>query len=96
MRWGLIFGALGVLSGCSGKTVCANGDESFRPVYDPENSCKIRIRQVMVGSEVKMPASIALDIGSVNWLLDWAGSEFRNGQVELGHFILKPDTAEKP
>ena len=77
--------------GCTTKTICANGSESFRPVLDPTNSCKVRIRQVIVGADVKTPASVAVDGGNVNWAYDWSDSEFKNGQIDLGHIILRPD-----
>lgn len=82
-----------IMCSCAGKTICANGSESFRPVLDPANSCKVRIRQVIVGTDVKLPASIALDGGNVNWAYDWSGSEFKNGQIDLGHVVLKPEAA---
>ena len=87
--------ALAVLAfalGCTTKTICANGSESFRPVLDSSNSCKVRIRQVIVGTDIKTPASVAIDGGTVNWAYDWAGSEFKNGQIEMGHIIMKPVT----
>jgi len=79
--------------GCATKTICANGSESFRPVLDPLNSCKVRIRQVVIGSDVKIPASVALDGGAVQWGYEWSESEFKNGQVDLGHVILKPEAS---
>jgi hypothetical protein len=88
--------ALAVLifaSGCTTKTICANGTESFRPVLDSANSCAVRIRQVIVGTDIKTPPSVAIDGGSVNWTYGWTGSEFKNGQIELGHVILKPGPA---
>lgn len=88
--------ALAVLAfalGCTTKTICANGTESFRPVLDSSNSCNVRIRQVIVGTDVKTPASVAIDGGAVNWAYDWTPSEFKNGQIELGHVILKPQPA---
>lgn len=87
----LIFPTLLFAVGCVTKTICANGQESFRPVLDPANSCKVRIRQVIIGADLKTPASIAIDSGTVNWEYDWAASEFKNGQIDLGHIVLKPE-----
>jgi hypothetical protein len=81
------------LLGCATKTICANGTESYRPVLDPGNSCKIRVRQVMVGTDVKLPTTLAIDGDAINWTYDWVGSEFKNGQIELGHVILKSEPA---
>lgn len=80
-----------ILMGCATKTVCANGPEPFRPVLDPSHSCRVRIRQVIVGSEIKVPGSIALGKSGVNWSYDWIESEFKDGQIVLGHLVLKPE-----
>lgn len=80
-----------LLSGCATKTVCANGPESFRPVLDAADSCKVRIKQVVVGSDIKTPDSVALDKGNVNWSYEWVGGEFKDGQIVLGHIVLKPE-----
>lgn len=77
---------------CVTKQICANGQESFRQVLDPENGCKVRIRQVVVGSEIKLPASTPIDGSAVVWTYDWIGSEFKGGQLELGHMILRPES----
>ena len=78
-------------SSCATKTVCANGSEPFRPVLDPAASCTVRIRQVIVGSEIKIPASISLDGDSVNWSYGWVESEYKDGQIVLGHLTMKPE-----
>ena len=80
------------VSGCATKTICANGSESFRPVLDPTNSCKVRIRQVVVGSDIKIPSSVAIDGGAINWSYSWTETEFKDGQITLGHIVLKPDS----
>lgn len=82
---------LAFLSGCASKTICSNGGESYRPIFDPDNSCKVRIRKVIVGSDIKIPQSAALD-GGVNWSYDWVDSEFKNGRIELGHLVLVPQS----
>lgn len=91
MKAWLILPIFSFISACATKTICANGNESFRPVLDPANACKVRIRQVIVGSDIPLPPSIAVDSGSVNWVYAWSPGELRNGQVELGHIILKPE-----
>jgi len=80
-----------VLTGCASKTICANGSESFRAVLDPANSCKVRIRQVVVGTDIKLPASVAMDSGNINWSYGWSDSEFKDGQIVLGHVVMKPE-----
>jgi hypothetical protein len=88
----ILFAIILAIPGCATKTVCANGQESFRPVLDPADSCKVRIRQVMVGSDIKTPDSIALDTGSMNWSYGWVDGEFKDGQIVPGHIVLKPET----
>ncbi len=75
--------------GCATKTICANGSESFRSVLDPNASCKVRIRQVVVGTDIRVPSSIAFDSAAVNWSYEWAESEFKAGQIMLGHIVLR-------
>jgi len=95
MRAGLILICLSVF-GCATKTVCPSGGEPFRPVFDSANSCKVRIRQVVIGSDIKMPKSISFNGGTLNWNYEWKESEFKRGQIELGHLVLRPVTSETP
>lgn len=87
-----LFAALLAVTGCVTKTVCANGTESFRPVLDPVASCKIRIRQVIVGTDVKTPESLSMEKSATNWSYGWINSDFKDGQIVLGHIVLKPES----
>lgn len=78
------------VSGCTTKTVCANGSESFRAVLDPENKCQVRIRQVVIGSEVALPKTLKLPEANAMWGYRWVDSELHDGSVKLGHFELVP------
>ncbi len=74
-----------VLCACSTKTICANGNESYRPVLDPKNSCHVRIHQVLIGSDVKPKG-----LRNSAWHYDWQPSQMQDGQLILGHFVLTP------
>lgn len=91
MRMLALIGVVSLLCGCAAKTICASGDDPFRSVLDPANSCKPRVRRVVIGSDIKMPPSIAIDANPSLWTYDWAESEFKNGQVDLGHVVLRPN-----
>jgi hypothetical protein len=84
---------LALIEGCVSKTICANGNESFRPVLEAAAACRVRVRQVVVGTDIKMPASISASHGIMNWTYRWSDTEFKDGQVVLGHFILKPESS---
>lgn len=73
------------LCACSTKPICNNGNESYRPVLDPKNSCHVRIRQVLIGSDVE-PKSLR----NTTWSYDWQPSRMNDGQLVLGHFVLTP------
>lgn len=79
-----------VLSGCATKSVCMNSNESFRAVYNHERSCTVRIRQVVVGSDLDLPKSLSFKESETQWGYRWVESSFKNGVLELGHFVLVP------
>lgn len=79
------------LTGCVTKTVCKNQTENQRSIYDVDDSCRLRIKQVIIGSEVNMPKSIDFKSGTV-WTYTWAESKFENGKLTSGHFVLSPVT----
>ena len=78
------------IAGCSTKTVCVNGNESFQPVYDLKKNCSVRIRQTIIGSSVDLPKSISFKESEAMWRYRWVESQYKNGIVELGHFVLVP------
>lgn len=76
-------------AGCVTKTVCKNQTENQRSIYDVDDSCRLRIRQVVIGSEVDMPKSIDFKSGTV-WTYMWVESKFESGKFTGGHFVLSP------
>ena len=86
----LIIGLLCVLlTSCVSKPICQNQTENLRSVYDVENKCKVRIRQVVIGSEIDIPKSIGFKSETV-WTYSWKDSKFENGKINNGHFVLMP------
>lgn len=79
-----------VFSCCVTKKICQNQVESNRSVYDVDSSCKVRIKQVVIGSDATMPKSIDFE-SSVPWSYSWTESKFENGKLTVGHFVLSPN-----
>ena len=76
------------ISGCAHGNRC--GDfKSMGTVYVSDRSCEPRIRQVVVGSEMNIPASLK-EQNLANWKLAWKESALENGRIEAGHFELLP------
>lgn len=79
-----------VFAGCTTGPKCGDPVEA-RAVYIQTKSCEIRIRQVTVGSELKIPESLKRpDLAGME--LQWVDPGVIGGQVVLGHFILAPRT----
>lgn len=75
---------------------CATGPRcgdpiEARAVHIKKNSCEIRIRQVTIGSDLKIPESLKRpDLAGME--LQWVEPEVSGGQVILGHFVLVPQS----
>lgn len=89
MRYILLLCGL-VLSSCVTKPVCLNSNDGFRSVLDPERNCSVRIRQVIVGSDLDLPKSLSFKESETQWTYRWVESDFKDGALELGHFVLVP------
>lgn len=77
-----------ILSSCAHDPKCGN-PEGAKVVLVGERSCHVRIRQVTVGSELKIPSSLK-GPGMANFNLEWVEPGLQSGRIELGHFILVP------
>lgn len=78
------------IGGCATKQICVNSNEGFRSVFDPERSCAVRIRQVIIGADLDLPKSLSFKTSDVQWSYRWVESSFKDGSLELGHFVLVP------
>lgn len=77
-----------MISGCAHSPKCGN-PTGARVILSGIESCQIRIRQVTVGSEIKIPQSLK-GAALSEFTLDWVEPQFENGKIELGHFVLIP------
>ena len=91
MRQLTLFFAL-IISGCSHSPKCGN-PTGARVILSETESCQVRIRQVTVGSELKIPQSLK-GASLSEFTLDWVEPQLENGKIELGHFVLIPVTKE--
>jgi len=80
--------------GCVTKNVCQNQSENLRSVYDVDNSCRVRIKQVVIGSEANIPKSIDFKSGTA-WKYLWQETKFKDGKLTSGHFVLLPQLSNK-
>jgi len=80
--------SLSLLVSCASKPKCGN-PEGARTVLVGKTSCQVRIRQVNIGSDFKIPDSLKDKLSS-NFVLDWREAGLVDGQIELGHFVLVP------
>lgn len=87
MRRLILFLAL-IISGCAHSPKCGN-PTGARVILSGTESCQVRIRQVTVGSELKIPQSLKGTFLS-HFTLDWVEPQLENGKIELGHFVLIP------
>lgn len=88
MRYTLLLTAF-LTPACATKKVCINQLENNRSIYDVDNSCHLRIRQVVIGSDSEIPKSINFRSGAL-WTYSWIESKFEGGKFILGHFTMSP------
>jgi hypothetical protein len=86
MRLKFIFAWLAVVTGCASKPKCGNPDGA-KVILDGKKTCVVRIRQITVGSETDVPASLKKS-NFAGFKLVWIEPALKEGQVELGHFAL--------
>ena len=79
--------------GCSHLPKCGNPDGA-KVVLVGKDSCQVRIRQVSIGDELKIPQGVKATAIS-EFSLSWKDAELREGQIELGHYILLPVDQKK-
>lgn len=82
-----------MIVGCAHSSKCGN-PEGAKVVLVGENSCQVRIRQVTMGSELKIPQSLK-GAALADFTLEWIEPSLDSGRIELGHFVLVPSSAKK-
>jgi len=84
----LLISFLFLIINCAHTPKCGN-PEGARTVFEGKSTCTVRIRQVDIGSELKIPESLKKPELSFLELI-WIDPSLNNGQIELGHFKLIP------
>ncbi|MBL7670342.1 MAG: hypothetical protein JNM39_07630 [Bdellovibrionaceae bacterium] len=74
--------------GCAHSPKCGN-PEGAKVILAGEKTCQVRIRQVTLGSELKIPQSLK-GAALVDFTLEWIEPALESGRIELGHFVLIP------
>jgi hypothetical protein len=76
------------LCSCTTTPRCGDSIEA-RTIYIKKSSCEIRIRQVTIGSDLRIPESLKRpDLAGME--LQWVEPGVIGGQVILGHFVFAP------
>ncbi len=76
--------------GCANTPACGNAPHAHTVYYG--HSCRERIRQVIIGSELHIPPTIKRDALS-NFNLRWSDPSVDGADVRLGHYDLVPKGA---
>lgn len=72
--------------GCATQPKCGYPTGN-RMVYKEGKTCEVRIGQVTIGSDLKIPASLK-GPGLSAFSLTWVESGLVNGEIAFGHFAL--------
>ena len=88
MKFILYFSMMFIYVGCAHSPKCGN-PEGAKIILEGKNSCLVRIRQVEIGSNLKIPDSLkSPELAAME--LTWVDPVFANGQITMGHFKLAP------
>lgn len=81
------------LGACVHTPKCGN-PEGARIVLMGEKTCQVRIRQVTLGTELKIPQSLK-GAALADFSMEWVEPTLDSGRIELGHFVLIPSERSK-
>ncbi len=81
----IIIAAALLAVGCAHNPNCGGGAPA---IYQEAGNCIPRIRQVVIGSDLRVPDSLKSNFATLK--LDWVESTLQDGRIVLGHFILVP------
>ena len=74
-----------LFAACAHDPKCGGGAPA---IYQEAGNCVARIRQVVIGSDLKVPNSLKGNFAGLK--LEWVESTLQDGQIVLGHFVLMP------
>ena len=81
------------LGACAHTPKCGN-PEGARIVLMGEKTCQVRIRQVTLGTELKISQSLK-GAALADFSMEWIEPTLDSGRIELGHFVLIPSARTK-
>jgi hypothetical protein len=81
------------LGACAHTPKCGN-PEGARIILIGEKTCQVRIRQVTLGTELKIPQSLK-GAALADFSMEWVEPSLDSGRIELGHFVLIPSSSTK-
>ena len=75
-------------------TACASTPKcgpstSKSAVYFNAKTCDVRIKEVIIGSELSIPEALK-ESDQVTHDVSWAGTSVQDGKIQAGHFVLSP------
>ena len=76
------------MTACAHYKKCGNPDGAH-VVYFEDKGCKVRIRQVTIGTDMKIPHSLKNE-SLAAFELEWIEPALKDGNILLGHFQLTP------
>lgn len=82
-----------ILAGCAHSPKCGNPDGA-KIILAGEKTCQVRIRQVTLGTELKIPQSLK-GAALADFTLEWIEPTLESGRIELGHFVLIPSASKE-
>jgi len=82
-----------ILAGCAHSPKCGNPDGA-KIILAGEKTCQVRIRQVTLGTELKIPQSLK-GAALADFTLEWIEPTLESGRIELGHYVLIPSAPKE-
>lgn len=82
-----------MFSACSNLPKCGNPDGA-KTILSGKNKCEVRIRQVTIGADLKIPKSLK-GTGLSQFILEWVEPGMVDGRIHLGHFVLVQRTSRE-
>lgn len=77
-----------LMTGCASSPKCGSGT-SKSAVYFTPDSCNVRIKDVVIGSELSVPETLK-ESESLTHDVSWVETSVVAGKIQTGHFVLSP------
>ncbi|RYZ93277.1 MAG: hypothetical protein EOP06_01515 [Proteobacteria bacterium] len=83
-----IFPLLLLITGCASGPKCGPGTSKSAVYFSPK-SCVVRIKEVVIGSELSIPEALK-ESTSLTHDVSWVDMSVVSGKIQTGHFVLLP------